>query len=102
MLETKYEVLNPIKESEEKRTTTQSNDDIRIVDINLIKEGLLRLMLIKRYGKEPTRSDLQRFIKFINVEYESNSSKNSVDKRIESICRQLDKKIEKFDKITHF
>ena len=102
MVEKKYEIISANKERSLEKSMTSIEDDKRVIDISIIKEGLLKLMLIKRYGVEPTKSELHRFIKFINVEYENNSSKNSFDKRVESICKQIDKKIEKFDKINHF
>lgn len=71
----------------------------KVVDSYIIKEALIKLVMTKRIGKEPTKRELNSFTKYLNMEYENNTSKNSVDNRIASICKAIDTKLTKYDRI---
>ena len=76
------------------------NNNSQVVDTYVIKEALIRLVMAKRNGKEPTKVELNRFTKYLNMEYENNTSKSSVDNRINSICKAIETKLDKYDKIS--
>lgn len=81
----------------EERVLNEENE--KVVDSYIIKEALIKLVMTKRIGKEPTKRELKSFIKYLNMKYENNTSKNSVDNRINSICKAIDTKLTKYDRI---
>ena len=49
----------------------------QIVDITYIKNELIRLTIMKHTGKEPTTKIINKFSKYLIMEYENNASKNT-------------------------
>ncbi len=76
-----------------------NEEEKKVVDNYIIKEALIRLVMTKRNGKEPTKSDVNTFTKYLNMEYENNTSKNSIDSRVNSICKAIETKLTKYDRI---
>ena len=75
------------------------DNNLQVVDTYIIKEALIKLVMTKRNGKEPSKAELNRFTKYLNMEYENNTSKSSVDNRINSICKAIETKLAKYDRI---
>lgn len=69
------------------------------VDLSILKKELIRLAYIKHYGKTPTKMFLHKFLKYINMEYEHNTSKNSIDNRINSLCKTIETKMDKYSRV---
>ena len=69
------------------------------VDLSILKKELIRLAYIKHYGKTPTKLFLHKFSKYINMEYENNTSKNSLDNRINSLCKTIETKMDKYSSV---
>jgi len=57
-----------------------------IVDDYKIKLEVIKLAIMKHTGREISEELLNRFCKYLTMEYENNTSKNSIDNRINSIC----------------
>lgn len=69
------------------------------VDLSILKKELIRLAYIKHYGKTPTKMFLHKFLKYINMEYENNTSKNNIDNRINSLCKAIETKMDKYSRV---
>ena len=69
-----------------------------IVDDYRIKVELVKLSILKHTGTEISEDLLNKFLKFLSVEYENNTSKNSLDNRINSINRTITNKYDKYMK----
>ena len=74
----------------------------RIVDDYFIKQEFIKLEIAKHIGKEPTNKEINSFLKYLAMEYENNSSKNSLDNRIVSIGKTIIGKYDKYKRITSF
>lgn len=71
-----------------------------IVDISSIKKELIRLTIIKHTGKEPSNQMINKFTKYLIMEYENNTSKNSLENRINSLCKAIENKYDKYSRIS--
>lgn len=71
-----------------------------IVDVSHIKQELIRLTIIKHTGKEPSSQMINKFSKYLIMEYENNTSKNSLDNRINSLCKAIERKYDKYSRIS--
>ena len=69
------------------------------VDLSILKKELIMLVYIKHYGKTPTKMFLHKFLKYINMEYENNTSKNSIDNRINSLCKTKETKMDNYSRV---
>jgi len=71
----------------------------QIVDLTNIKQELIKLTIMKHTGKEPTTRVINKFSKYLIMEYENNTSKNSLDNRLNSLCKAIEKKYDKYTRI---
>ena len=71
----------------------------QIVDLTNIKQELIKLTIMKHTGKEPTTKVINKFSKYLIMEYENNTSKNSLDNRLNSLCKAIEKKYDKYTRI---
>ena len=67
-----------------------------ILDLNDIKEVMVATMLNKYAEKELSKSTLNKFGRYMNKQQERNGSKNSIDKRIESLYKAIQKEYDNF------
>ena len=72
----------------------------QIIDLTNIKQELIKLTIIKHTGKEPTTRVINKFSKYLIMEYENNTSKNSLDNRLNSLCKAIEKKYDKYTRIS--
>ena len=72
----------------------------KIVDITCIKNELIKLAIMKHTGKEPTKQLINKFSRYLIMEYENNNSKNSLDNRLNSLCNAITKKYDKYTRIS--
>ncbi len=70
-----------------------------VVDDYKIKLEIIKLSIMKHTGREISEELLNKFCKYLTMEYENNSSKNSIDNRINSICRTITIKYDKYMRI---
>ena len=71
----------------------------QIVDLTNIKQELIKLTIMKHTGKEPTTRVINKFSKYLIMEYENNTSKNSLNNRLNSLCKAIEKKYDKYTRI---
>ena len=71
-----------------------------ILDLNDIKEVMVETMLSKYNEKALTKNELTKFFKYMNLQQKNNTSKNSVDSRIESLYKAIQKQYDSFAIIT--
>lgn len=67
-----------------------------VLDLNDIKEVMVATMLTKYTEKELSKSTLNKFAKYLSKQQEKNGSKNSIDKRIESLYKAIQKEYNNF------
>lgn len=72
----------------------------QIIDLTNIKQELIKLTIMKHTGKEPTTRVINKFSKYLIMEYENNTSKNSLDNRLNSLCKDIEKKYDKYTRIS--
>lgn len=72
----------------------------RIEDDYSIKQDFIRKQITKHTGKAPSEKKLIAFMKFLSMEYENNTSKNSLDNRLISIGKTIINKYDKYDRIS--
>ena len=72
----------------------------QIIDLTNIKQELIKLTIMKHTGKEPTTRVINKFSKYLIMEYENNTSKNSLDNRLNSLCKAIEKKYDKYTRIS--
>lgn len=72
----------------------------QIIDLTNIKQELIKLTIMKHTGKEPTTRVINKFSKYLIMEYENNTSKNSLDNRLNSLCKVIEKKYDKYTRIS--
>lgn len=72
----------------------------QIVDLTNIKQELIKLTIMKHTVKEPTTKVINKFSKYLIMEYENNKSKNSLDNRLNSLCKAIEKKYDKYTRIS--
>ena len=70
-----------------------------ILDLNDIKEVMVETMLSKYNEKALTKNELTKFFKYMNLQQKNNTSKNSVDRRIESLYKAIQKQYDSFVKL---
>ena len=70
-----------------------------ILDLNDIKEVMVETMLSKYNEKALTKNELTKFFKYMNLQQKNNTSKNSVDNRIESLYKAIQKQYDSFVKL---
>ena len=70
-----------------------------ILDLNDIKEAMVETMLSKYNEKALTKNELTKFFKYMNLQQKNNTSKNSVDSRIESLYKAIQKQYDSFVKL---
>lgn len=70
------------------------------VDLSILKKELIRLTIMKHTGKEPTAKVINKFSKYLIMEYENNTSKNSLEHRLNSLCKAIEKKYDKYTRIS--
>ena len=70
-----------------------------ILDLNDIKEVMVETMLSKYNEKALTKNELTKFFKYMNLQQKNNTSKNSVDSRIESLYKAIQKQYDSFVKL---
>lgn len=70
-----------------------------ILDLNDIKEVMVETMLSKYNEKVLTKNELTKFFKYMNLQQKNNTSKNSVDSRIESLYKAIQKQYDSFVKL---
>lgn len=71
----------------------------QIIDLTNIKQELIKLTIMKHTRKEPTTRVINKFSKYLIMEYENNTSKNSLDNRLNSLCKAIEKKYDKYTRI---
>ncbi len=69
-----------------------------IIDDYRVKVELVKLAILKHTGTEIEEDLLNKILKFLSVEYENNTSKNNLDNRINSICKTITNKYDKYMK----
>lgn len=67
-----------------------------ILDLNDIKEVMVATMLSKYTEKELSKTTLNKFAKYMNKQQERNGSKNSIDNRIASLYKAIQKEYNNF------
>lgn len=70
-----------------------------VLDLNDIKEVMVETMLNRYTEKELSKSTLKKFHRFMSENTKTNTSKNSVDSRIESLYKAIQKEYDKFMKL---
>lgn len=90
---------NKIRKEEMKMHNNNQEREI-IVDTTTIKKELIKLTIIRHTGKEPNPSLINKFLKYLNMEYENNTSKNNIENRITSLCRTIETKYDKYTRIS--
>ena len=61
-----------------------------------IKEVMVETMLNRYTGKELSKSTLSKFVRYMDKQQKRNGSKNSVDNRIGSLYKAIQKEYESF------
>lgn len=67
-----------------------------VLDLNDIKEVMVATMLTKYTEKELSKSTLNKFAKYMAKQQEKNGSKNSIDNRIASLYKAVQKEYNNF------
>lgn len=75
------------------------NKTKNIIDVNEIKGVMVEVMLEKYNGKAFKREELSKFFKYLNLQQKNNTSKNSIDSRISSLYKTVQKLYEDFEKL---
>lgn len=70
-----------------------------IIDVNEIKGVMVEVMLEKCNGRTLKKADLSKFFKYLNLQQKGNTSKNSIDCRIASLYKNIQKLYEDFQKL---
>lgn len=70
-----------------------------ILDLSDIKGVMVATMLNRYTGKELSENTLAKFQKFMNLQQKNNTSRNSIDSRIESLYKTIQKQYEDFKKL---
>ena len=69
-----------------------------ILDLNDIKEVMVETMLNKYTDKELEKATIRKFFKYMELQQRNNTSRNSVDSRIKSLYKAIQKEYDKFMK----
>lgn len=70
-----------------------------ILDLNDIKGVMVETMLERYTEEEVSESTLAKFQKFMNLQQKNNTSRNSIDSRIESLYKTIQKQYNDFVKL---
>lgn len=82
------------------KMTNELNEIETFVDTTTIKKEIIRLSIMKHTGKEPNNTLVNKFLKYLNMEYENNKSKNNIENRIDSLCKTIEAKYDKYTRIS--
>lgn len=80
--------------------SNELNENEMFVDTTTIKKELIKLSIMKHTGKEPNNILVNKFLKYLNMEYENNNSKNNIENRIDSLCKTIEAKYDKYTRIS--
>lgn len=70
-----------------------------MIDIFDIREELIKMMTNKYVGKELSQQELDKFYKYLGLKYDNNNSKNSLDNRINSLYKVIQKQYDDYMKL---
>ena len=70
-----------------------------MIDILDIRQEMIKLMVNKYAGKELSNKELNKFYKYLNLEFKHNNSKNNLDNRLNSFYKIIQKQYDDFIKL---
>lgn len=70
-----------------------------MIDILDIRQEMIKLMVNKYSGKELSTKELNKFYKYLNLEFKNNNSKNNLDNRLNSFYKIIQKQYDDFIKL---
>ena len=70
-----------------------------MIDILDIRQEMIKLMVNKYAGKELSNKELNKFYKYLNLEFKNNNSKNNLDNRLNSFYNIIQKQYDDFIKL---
>ena len=70
-----------------------------MIDILDIRQEMIKLMVNKYVGKELSTKELNKFYKYLNLEFKNNNSKNNLDNRLNSFYKIIQKQYDDFIKL---
>ena len=70
-----------------------------MIDILDIRQEMIKLMVNKYAGKELSTRELNKFYKYLNLEFKNNNSKNNLDNRLNSFYKIIQKQYDDFIKL---
>ncbi len=70
-----------------------------MIDILDIRQEMIKLMVNKYAGKELSTTELNKFYKYLNLEFKNNNSKNNLDNRLNSFYKIIQKQYDDFIKL---
>lgn len=70
-----------------------------MIDILDIRQEMIKLMVNKYAGKELSNKELNKFYKYLNLEFKNNNSKNNLDNRLNSFYKIIQKPYDDFIKL---
>lgn len=70
-----------------------------MIEILDIRQEMIKLMVNKYAGKELSTKELNKFYKYLNLEFKNNNSKNNLDNRLNSFYKIIQKQYDDFIKL---
>ena len=70
-----------------------------MINILDIRQEMIKLMVNKYAGKELSNKELNKFYKYLNLEFKNNNSKNNLDNRLNSFYKIIQKQYDDFIKL---
>ena len=70
-----------------------------MIDILDIRQEMIKLIVNKYAGKELSNKELNKFYKYLNLEFKNNNSKNNLDNRLNSFYKIIQKQYDDFIKL---
>ena len=70
-----------------------------MIDILDIRQEMIKLMVNKYAGKELSTKELNKFYKYLNLEFKNNNSKNNLDNRLNSFYKIIQRQYDDFIKL---
>mgnify|MGYP003571590332 FL=1 len=70
-----------------------------MIDILDIRQEMIKLMVNKYAGKELSNKELNKFYKYLNLEFKNNNSKNNLDNRLNSFYKIIQRQYDDFMKL---
>lgn len=70
-----------------------------MIDILDIRQEMIKLMVNNYAGKELSTKELNKFYKYLNLEFKNNNSKNNLDNRLNSFYKIIQKQYDDFIKL---